>query len=171
MTYRRWICALLVAAALLPAGAAQAQFRFGTDEEIHHLQDVTLKGAQNEALYLGYMTHILNIFGGVYVEDKGYVLGVKGESKKYYSMPTGDQLAGFQRNGFLPDPLPPYRLGFFDYVLGYSLWWIIAIIAIISLVSWVRKRGQPAPAAPVGAAMPTAAAPPAPPPPSAPPSA
>jgi hypothetical protein len=31
-------------------------------------------------------------------------------------MPKGEELAKFQTAGTLPSPLPPYRLGIFDYV-------------------------------------------------------
>jgi hypothetical protein len=75
--------ALLAALLILPFRPAQADYRFGEEQEIHFLQDVTLKGANNEALYLGYMTKTQNFIAGYSVEDAGYVLGVKGESKKY----------------------------------------------------------------------------------------
>ena len=108
-----------------------------------------LKGAENEALYLGYMTRTRNFLLGYSVEDAGYVLGVKGESKKFYHMPMGDDLARFQKAGTLPDPLPPYRLGFFDYLVGYSLWWGLALVALFWAVgAWRKRRGAVADAAP-----------------------
>ena len=81
--------ALLAALLILPFRPAQADYRFGEEREIHFLQDVTLKGANNEALYLGHMTKTQNFIAGYSVEEAGYVLGVKGESKKYYPMPAG----------------------------------------------------------------------------------
>src|SRR6185369_6817286 len=94
------------------------EYRFGADEEIHFIQDVPLKGAKDEDLFLGYMTRTQNFFLGVSVEDRGYVLGVKGESKRYYDLPQGEDLARFQDAGTLPNPLPPYKLGFGDYPRG-----------------------------------------------------
>src|SRR5262245_26837938 len=102
--------------------AAHAKLMFGKDETIHFLQDVKLTGPNQETLYLGYMTAIQFFLAGVYVEDEGYVLGVKGESKTFFRVPTGEELKGFQQRGLLPDPLPPYSLNFFDYLFGYSLW-------------------------------------------------
>jgi hypothetical protein len=76
---------------------------------------------------------------------------VKGQSKKFYHLPKGDELARFQNAGTLPNPLPPYRLGFLDYLVGYSLWWALALVAVFwGIGSW-RKRKAPAeesPAAP-----------------------
>jgi hypothetical protein len=144
---RTLIFAFAFAILLLPAERAQAQYRFGTDEEIHFIQDVPLKGAENEALYLGYMTRTRNFLLGYSVEDAGYALGVKGESKKFYHMPKGDDLARFQKAGTLPDPLPPYKLGFFEYVVGYSLWWGLALVAVFWAVGSWRKRKGPAGAA------------------------
>jgi hypothetical protein len=138
---------------LLAPDGAQAQYRFGTDEEIHFIQDVPLKGANDEALYLGYMTRTHNFLLGYSVEDVGYVLGVKGESKRFYHMPEGDDLARFQSAGTLPNPLPPYRLGVFDYVAGYSLWWGLALVAVFWAVGARRKKK--------GAAAAEEAAPPA----------
>jgi hypothetical protein len=139
---RTLLLAFMLALLLLPAERAQAQYRFGTDEEIHFIQDVPLKGAENEELYLGYMTRTRNFLLGYSVEDAGYVLGVKGGSKKFYHMPQGDDLARFQKAGTLPDPLPPYRLGFFDYVAGYSLWWGLGLVALFWAVgAWRKRRG------------------------------
>jgi hypothetical protein len=149
---------------LVPLSSAHANFKFGTDEDIHSIQDVTLKGAKQEPLYLGYMTRTKFFLLGAYVEDVGYVLGVKGEGKRYYEMPKGEELARFQKAGFLPDPIPTYKLGFFDYLNGYSLWWAGAIVALMGVFGVFRKKKAIAPAASTPTApapTPPAAAPPA----------
>ncbi len=143
---------------LIPTRQAQA-YRFGTDQDIHFIQDVKLKGAQEEALYLGHLVETFFVFAGVYVSDKGYVLGVKGDSKKYYDMPTGEKLARFQRAGLLPDPLPPYSLNFFDYAFGYSIWWLIPIVIVWAVWDTQRKKRKAAEAAAANAANPPAAPP------------
>jgi hypothetical protein len=149
----------------LPSRNAEAAWQFGADETIHFLQDVTLKGANQEALFLGYLTKTQFVIAGVYITDEGYVLGVKGESKRYYNMPTGEELAGFQKGGFLPDPLPPYSLGFLDYFIGYSLWWAIAIMIVWWAVSSrMKKRKAEAALSAAPAAPPVGAPPPAAPP-------
>ena len=62
-------------------------------------------------------------------------------------MPKGDELAGFQRNGYLPDPLPPYSLSFWDYLFGYSDWWCIPIIVALMIYGNRRKKRKAAAAA------------------------
>ncbi len=125
---------------LLPSRNASAALQFGEDDTIHFLQDVTLKGASEEALFLGYMTKIQFFIAGVYVTDAGYVLGVKGDSKRFYHMPTGEELARFQKGGLLPDPLPPYSLSIWDYLFGYSLWLVIAFTAAWMVIGGAIKR-------------------------------
>jgi hypothetical protein len=144
MPLSTFMTAVVAAILLFPFGSARADYRFGEDEEIHHIEDVTLKGANSEALYLGYMTKTKNFIAGYSVEDAGYVLGVKGESKKFYPMPTGEELARFQKAGHLPDPLPPYRPGFWTYFMGYSLWWILALVGVWWIWDEWRKRRKKA---------------------------
>src|SRR5262245_41852692 len=136
------IFSMLLAAILCcsAATAAHAKLMFGKDETIHFLQDVKLTGPNNEALYLGYKTAIQFFLAGVYVEDEGYVLGIKGDSKKFFNMPTGQELKDFQQRGLLPDPLPSYSLGFFDYLFGYSLWIVIAVVVAWSVFDWRRRK-------------------------------
>ena len=168
-----WRLVPLLILALLASSPAQA-YRFGTDESIHKIQDVTLKGPEDEKLFLGYMTRTRWFLAGLYVEDAGYVLGVEGPGKRYFNMPTGEQLAGFQRNGFLPDPLPGYSISAFDYIFGYSLWWALALGAFFVWLGDRKKRRTAAQAAigasPAsghpGAGSPSASPPPAPLPPS-----
>ena len=71
MRHALYLFALIVTLALVPVDRAHAQYRFGTDEQIHFIQDVPLKGAKDEALYLGYMTKTKNFLLGFSVEDAG----------------------------------------------------------------------------------------------------
>lgn len=128
---------VLAIAAMLFLSATQADARrgfaivqFGTQETTHFLQDVRLKGSQGEALYLGYMTRTQSFFGPIYVSDAGYVLGIKGDAGRYFKMPAGPELARLQQSGALPKQLPPYRLTFGDYVMGYLLWVLLALAGI-----------------------------------------
>ena len=43
-------------------------------------------------------------------------------------MPSAAQVAQFQRDGVLPKPFPPYKLGLIDYLIGYSLWLLLAVM-------------------------------------------
>lgn len=140
------IAAMLFALLMLAFAPVQAQakFMFGSDEMIHHIQDVTLKGAKDEALFLAFKT-TKQFFGlGLYVQDDGYVLGVQGESKRYYKMPEGAELASFQQRGLLPNPLPKYELGIFEYLFGYSLWLVLGGFGLWWLVKFLRGRGKAA---------------------------
>jgi hypothetical protein len=125
---------------LLGAGAAHAKMMFGNDESIHFIQDVDLK-YQDKALYLAHKVSTQFFLAGIYVKDDGYVLGIKGEDKRYFSMPGGDALERYQKQGLLPNPLPPYSLGFFDYLFGYSLWIILVVLALVYGIKWLKSRG------------------------------
>jgi hypothetical protein len=134
---------LLFAAALfcmtaLPGRSAHAgSFMFGQQDRIHFLKNVNFKGPNGEGLYLGYMT-TMHIFVLPYrVTKSGYVLGVTGNNKSYYKL-SADRIAQSQRRGLLPTPLPPYKLSFLDYLVGYSLWF--AFPAFMVLCATWQKR-------------------------------
>lgn len=135
------VAALMVMAAPL---TAHAEYKFGTDETIHYIQDVGVTGPADEKLFLGYKTTVQNFLLGVYLHDDGYVLGERDDHTKYFPMPEGEELAGFQKNGYLPNPLPPYKIGALDYAVGYSLWIALPIIVLIYVIGWLRKRKTPA---------------------------
>jgi len=136
--FRRYGLVLLALLALAVPFQAQAAYKFGTDETIDRIEDVKLKGEDDEALFLGHMVRTHWFLAGLYVEDAGYVLGVQGDSKRFYRVPEGEELKRFQREGFLPDPLPAYSLSFFDYLFGYSLWLVVAGLGLWTLVSKLR---------------------------------
>ena len=138
----RILAALFAAALLMSAGAAKAAM-FGTQEEIHKLMDVSITSQDNQPLYLAYKTSTFYLFAGVYMTDEGYVFGVRDKPDVYIET-TPEEIAKFQANGLLPDPLPRYSLTFLDYALGYSLWIVVAIIGVVYLFNWLRKRGTPA---------------------------
>jgi hypothetical protein len=129
-------------------GAASAAGMFGTQEEIHKLQDVNITGQKGEPLYLGYKTSTLYVFAGVYITDDGYVFGLRDKSDNFITT-TPEEIAKFQAEGLLPNPLPKYSIGIVDLLLGYSLWIVLAIVAMVYGIGWLRKRGkQPEPPEP-----------------------
>jgi hypothetical protein len=107
--------------------AEAARGMVGTSENIHHLQDVSLTGPKGEKLFLGYKTSTTFFIAGVWMSVDGYVLGVQGDSKHYFSLPQGETLQRFQKSGALPDPLPKFEPSILDYLFGYSLWLIIVL--------------------------------------------
>ncbi len=120
--------------------------KFGTQEEVTCIQDVSLKGPNDESLCLGYKVSTKFFIAGVYVKDDEYVLGIKGESS-YLPIPEGADLADFRAEGLLPAVFPAYRIPTLDYVVGYSLWIILGgYSAFMGLrYWWRRRRGSPSP--------------------------
>ena len=128
---------------LLGCGSAQAArlfFEFGKDETLHSIQDVAAKGPNGEALVLAYKTTTMWFFGSVYMTDDGYVLRLKSGSNYFQVKP--ELVAALQAKGGLPNPLPPYHLGFFDYFIGYALWTVVIPVCVIYVLidTWRRRR-------------------------------
>jgi len=136
-------CAILATVLLLVPASAKA-WQFGDTERLHKIEDINLKGADGEPLYLGYKTTVVNFGAGVYLKDDGYILGVTGKSGRYYDFPAGDKLTRFQDDKLLPNPLPPYTISWIDYGEGYLLWIVLIGYAIIHgiVVLYKRRRGQ-----------------------------
>ena len=102
---------------------------FGHQENIHKIMDIKLTGENGKKLFLGYKTHSYFLGAAIYIKDQGYVLGVK-DSDFYYPMPKGNDLKKYQKYGMLPKELPQYSIPFIDYIIGYSLWIVLLILAI-----------------------------------------
>jgi hypothetical protein len=107
---------------------------FGEQENIHKIMDIKLKGAENEALFLGYKTSSYFILAGVYLKDEGYVLGVSEKEGHYYPFPTGEKLQLLQTMGLIPAELPEYSISFWDWFFGYSLWILIFVVVVYSII-------------------------------------
>ncbi len=130
------------------AGEARAWTAFGMAEQIVRMQDVALTTPAGDPLFLAHKTSTVYFIGGVFVKDDGYVLCLQSNPKHYVDMPPPDLLATFQKQGKLPDPLPPYHLGIGDYVNGYSLWIVLvpSVIAYFYLLYAIRGRRRRRPA-------------------------
>ncbi|HEX2256009.1 MAG TPA: hypothetical protein VHG92_04765 [Afifellaceae bacterium] len=143
----RIFAALVGAFLMLAPAAARADLMFGTQEDIHFIQDVEVTGPEGEELFLGFKTTTQFFLAGLYVQDDGYVLGQRSDHNRYWDMPAGEQLADFQARGLIPDPLPSYELGIFDYLFGYSMWiFVLPIVFLSYFFSWRRKRHAAEPA-------------------------
>ena len=121
---------------------AHAKLFFGTQDKIHHLQDLNVKGPGGEALYLGFLTSTHAFLLPYTMSDGGHVLGVRGVSDKYYKLPN-ERIELMQRGGLLPNPLPVYQRTTLDYVWGYALWPVLLIIGVAGFFS-SRGRGSSA---------------------------
>lgn len=124
------------------ASEARAWTPFGTVEHVSRIEDVGLTTPDGDALYLAYKTSTVYFIGGVYLSDDGYVLGLRGSPKHYVDMPPPPLLASFQKEGKLPDPLPPYHLSIADYLVGYSLWLVLVPLALVYLAIAITIRGS-----------------------------
>jgi hypothetical protein len=124
------------------AHEARAWTPFGTVEHVSRIEDVGLTTPDGDALYLAYKTSTVFFIGGVYLSNDGYVLGLRGSPKHYVDMPPAALLANFQKEGKLPDPLPPYHLSIADYLVGYSLWLVLLPLAAAYLGVAIALRGR-----------------------------
>lgn len=105
----------------LSCNANAGKLMFGQQDSIHFVANTTLPGPGGAHLFLGHLVTMHAFLLPYYVESKGLVLGVSGESKKYIPLPAGEQLAALKSTGFLPQALPTPELGIFDYIIGFSL--------------------------------------------------
>jgi tetratricopeptide (TPR) repeat protein len=144
-TARIALIGLVIGLAMGATPAQAAKLYFGTQEHLREIQDVEIKGAKGEALYLGYKYSFHSFLLPYRLTDDGYVLGVRGE-KTYFDL-DDENIKSFQDSGQLPSPLPTYQLSLLDYAFGHALW--IALVVIVGL--WPlsrrskrrRKRAQP----------------------------
>lgn len=137
--------ATLVAALLLAAMPANAQ-TFGDQEKLTKIQDVEIVGAENEPLSLGFKTTTKNFLLPYTISDDGYVLVVRNDSERFYTM-SAEEIAGWQTSGLLPDPLPPYEVPLIDRILGYVLWPTLVVIVGIWFIQWRNSQKKKAAAA------------------------
>jgi len=123
------LCLLLVfSASMLNLSHAKGGLRFGTDIRTHHIIELE-KDGNEETSYLGYYTETEWFGLGVGIEDKGYIIGIKGQDK---FVPLNEDLKrAMQEKGFLPMSLPEYKISMIDYIFGYSLY-----IVIIGILLW-----------------------------------
>jgi hypothetical protein len=121
-------------------GEARAWTPFGTQENIHRIANVDLKGPDGVALFIGYKTSTNYFLGGVSVSDDGYVLGLQADKSRFLDMPPPDKVAEFQAQGLLPNPLPSYSLDLGDYIGGFSLWLGLAVVALLYLMVFMLRR-------------------------------
>ena len=144
---KRWARAVFAAAAIIVGlwhGPAHAAYRFGAEENIRFVANVTLQGPNGEKLYLARKLTTKSFLLPYTIHDDGFVLGVSGKVGGYYRMPEGADLKRFQDGGFLPEPLPDYKIGTLDLLFGHLLWAILLVIAVIGVIGYLRHQQTPA---------------------------
>lgn len=143
---------LFVVAALIllaMSGRDAQAAKFGTSTSFQHLQDLTARGPKGEALALGYVstTHYFflayQLTGDYVLVSKGTGRDLSGRPLNVYDTLPLDKIKQMQSAGTLPNPLPPYRIRFVDYLVGYVLWWsfplVFALIALFSKLGIGRR--------------------------------
>jgi hypothetical protein len=139
------ILALLIAilASVIFTPTVEAKLRFGADQRIEFVQAVSLRGPNEEELFLGRMVETKSFLLPYSVKDQGFVLGVTSDSARYFDMPSDDALQAMQREGLLPTPLPQYELAAVDLFFGNLLWVFIVAFALYGAFKHVtRKQSQ-----------------------------
>jgi len=126
----------VLASSTSPAHAGKMYF--GTQEYLRSIQDVAIKGPNDEELYLGYKYSFYSFILPYTLSDDGYVLGIKGR-EAYFPLDQAS-IDRFQGNGLLPTPLPPYQLSAVDYAMGHAAWSLPVLIAGSFAVGALRKR-------------------------------
>jgi hypothetical protein len=99
---------------------------FGTQDEIECITNQNFEGPHGDQLCLASKISMHFFVAGVGVSDDGYVLKIKGANSFYNTTP--EMLKALQEEGTIPSPLPPYHISTFQYLFGYSLWLIFAIM-------------------------------------------
>ncbi|MFD2588918.1 tetratricopeptide repeat protein [Croceitalea marina] len=134
------ITLILAFAILVPnlASARRIGGLFGKSENIEEIIDLDAKGPNGEDVYLAYKTSGYYFFMGAYMADEGYVLGIRGKTS-YYPLDK-NQIIAYQENGFLPKPLPEYKIPFKDWLWGFALW---ILLSVLGLIWFFPNRGSP----------------------------
>ncbi len=104
---------------------------FGSKETVRVLAPTGIPAADGSNFNLGRKLTFRAFLLPYVIEDGGYVLVQASDPKKYSPLPTGHKLATLQANGYLPNPLPPLKLKFADYLVGYALWWLLLAVIVV----------------------------------------
>jgi hypothetical protein len=114
---------------------------FGSEETIHCIHDLPIPGPKGEQVCLGHKITVTWVGAPAFVTDDGYVLA-RSNLGEYYPLPK-ELIGKLQAEGALPTPLPRYSISVGEYVLGYSLWWILPVVILASVITRRRLRGLP----------------------------
>jgi hypothetical protein len=127
---------------LLQSTPEARAWRVGAEDRVRVLQDVKLRGPRGEELYLGYKLTIQYFGLGISMNDGGYILGIRGDSERYYNLPPTKEVERLQRAGMLPNPLPKYGFEWTDYAYGYLFWPVLALAIGVSMWLNAIKRAR-----------------------------
>lgn len=132
------IALCLILSGLLVSPASARRYRHGADEALHVIVKTGVVSSDGAALFVCYKAYTYYLLAGLYTTDE--LVLCEGESKRYWVLPPATELAGMQKAGLIPDPLPTYTRPVMDYVIGYSFWLILAALLPLSLLLKQRKK-------------------------------
>lgn len=133
-----WIFCLFVVA--LWQNTASAALKFGDEDKIRFIANTTLEGPKGERLYLARRLTTKSFLLPYTIEDNGFVLGVSGDSTRYFDFPENERLAEIQKAGHLPSPLPIYELDLADVLFGRSLWIVLLVLGAYGAYQFIFRR-------------------------------
>lgn len=120
---------------LLAAPAHAGKLVFGTSEAVRFVANTTLRGPGGERLFLGRKITTQAFLLPYWAKDDGFVLGISGESSRYFPLPTGADLEKLQDAGFLPRPMPRWEMSGLDWMFGHLLW-----VTLLGLAGWYLAK-------------------------------
>lgn len=132
-----------LAIALLLSGvpAFAGKLLFGDSESIRFVANTTLRDSNGAQLFLGRKITTQAFLLPYTFNDDGFVLGVSGDSSRYFPMPDRPELERLQHEGVLPTPLPAWKPSWVDWLFAHVLWVFIAgSIAWYGLKRFVFRR-------------------------------
>ena len=134
--------------ALLSSRAAEAQFCWGSTEQLIHVKKLPINSPENKPFNLARLLR-MECMGLPYaMTDAGYVLAVDGQDS-YFPL-TERQIASFQSSRALPRPMPVYEMSATDWAMGHSLWIaaplaLLLVLVPLGVVLPRRRRRTPPP--------------------------
>ena len=124
----RLLAMSFVGLALLAQATPSSATLFVNEEVLRPLQDVSIKNANGDNLYLGYKVSFRWFVLPYAVVNDGYILGAK--DKPIFYPADAAKLEQWQAEGHLPNSLPRNRLSVRDYLFGNLLWIILGAVAV-----------------------------------------
>lgn len=108
--------------------------RFGKQDSVYKLVETHLQDEQGRPLWIADHVTSYYVFAGVYARDDGLVLTANTD-EGYFPFPTAEEVKQYQSAGLFPAELPKHGLGFFDIFLGFSLWWLLLVVVVWTVIS------------------------------------
>lgn len=132
---------LITAFGLFNTAHAKIPLYFGEQDYFENIESVEPIKDGSNTYNLGYRLYIKWFLGGVYLKDEGYIL-INNHDKNRYIPLTPEIIQELQDNNFLPKELPNYSISTIYYLKGYSLWIIIIIFVLVTLISNRKEKAK-----------------------------